>query len=310
MQTQEFRQLTQELKDNLSRLQTKRQTWESHWQEVSDYMLPRKSDVNRERSKGDKRNVQIYDSTAVHSLELLASSLHGMLTSNANRWFQLRYKEAILNDSDEAKEWLEDAMDKMYIAFARSNFQQEIFENYHDLIAFGTSCLFIEEDKDDIIRFSARHIKEIYITENEKGFVDTIYRKFKMTAKAALERFGKENISRDLTVKFTKTPFDDVEIVHVVRPRNIFNPNKLDKQNMPFQSVYMEYETGHIISIGGFREFPYVVPRYLKASNEIYGRSPGMNSLPDVKVLNKMVEVSLRLRKSKWIRLCWFLMMQ
>ena len=63
---------------------------------------------------------------------------------------------------------------------------------------------------------------------------------------------------------------------------------------MPFQSVYMEYETGHIISIGGFREFPYVVPRYLKASNEIYGRSPGMNSLPDVKVLNTMVKVSLK----------------
>ena len=91
-----------------------------------------------------------------------------------------------------------------------------------------------------------------------------------------------------------KNPFDDVELVHIVRPRSIFNPKKLDKQNMPFQSVYMEYETGHIISIGGFRELPYVVPRYLKASNEIYGRSPAMNSLPDVKVLNKMVEVSLK----------------
>ena len=76
--------------------------------------------------------------------------------------------------------------------------------------------------------------------------------------------------------------------------RNTYDPKKLDKQNMPFQSVYMEFETGHIISIGGFREFPYVVPRYLKASNEIYGRSPGMNSLPDVKVLNKMVEVSMK----------------
>ena len=217
-----------------------------------------------------------------------------MLTSAAQRWFQLRFKEAMLNDSDEAKEWLEDAMDKMYVAISRSNFQTEIFENYHDLIAFGTSCLFIEEDKEDIVRFSARHIKEIYISENERGFVDTIYRKFKLTAKAALEKFGKDNISRDLAVKFTKTPFDDVEIVHVVRPRSIFDPNKLDKQNMPFQSVYMEYDTGHIISIGGFREFPYVVPRYLKASNEIYGRSPGMNSLADVKVLNKMVEVSLK----------------
>ena len=294
MQTQEFRELAKELKDNLSRLQTKRQNWESHWQEVADYMLPRKSDINKERSKGDKRNVQIFDATAVHSLELLASSLHGMLTSTATRWFQLRYKEALLNDSDEAKEWLEDAMDKMYVAFARSNFQQEIFENYHDLIAFGTSCLFIEEDQDDIVRFSARHIKEIYITEDQRGFVDTIYRKFKMTAKAAFDRFGKEQLSRDLLVKFQKTPFDDVEMVHVVRRRNVFDPKKLDKQNMPFQSVYMEYETGHIISIGGFREFPYVVPRYLKASNEIYGRSPGMNSLPDVKVLNKMVEVSMK----------------
>jgi len=294
MQSEEYRKFAKELKDNLSRLQTKRQNWESHWQEVADYMLPRKSDINRERSKGDKRNVQIYDSTAVHSLELLASSLHGMLTSNAQRWFQLRYKEAAFNDLDEAKEWLEDATEKMYVAFARSNFQQEIFENYHDLIAFGTACLFIEEDKDDIIKFSARHIKEIYITENDKGFIDTIYRKFKMTAKAAFERFGKDNISRDLAVKFQKTPFDDVELVHVVRPRSVYNPSKLDKQNMPFQSVYMEYETGHIISIGGFREFPYVVPRYLKASNEIYGRSPGMNSLPDVKVLNKMVEVSMK----------------
>ena len=159
MQSEEYRKFAKELKDNLSRLQTKRQNWESHWQEVADYMLPRKSDINKERSRGDKRNVQIYDSTAVHSLELLASSLHGMLTSNAQRWFQLRYKEAAFNELDEAKEWLEDATEKMYVAFARSNFQQEIFENYHDLIAFGTACLFIEEDKDDIVKFSARHIK-------------------------------------------------------------------------------------------------------------------------------------------------------
>jgi hypothetical protein len=63
---------------------------------------------------------------------------------------------------------------------------------------------------------------------------------------------------------------------------------------MPFQSIYFEYASGHIISIGGFNENPYVVPRYLKASTEVYGRSPGMNALPDVKVLNKMVETSLK----------------
>ena len=139
MQTQELRKLAAELKNNLARLKTKRSTWESHWQELADLMLPRKAEITKERSRGDKRSTQIYDATAIHSLELLAASLHGMLTSSANRWFSLRFKEASLNENDEAREWLEDSIDKMYLGFARSNFQQEIFENYPDLICFGTS---------------------------------------------------------------------------------------------------------------------------------------------------------------------------
>ena len=176
MQSEEYKKLSKELKDNLSRLMQKRQTWESHWQEVADYMLTRRADIVQVRARGDKRNIQIYDATAVHSLEMLASSLHGSLTSSANRWFSLRFKESELNDSDEAKEWLDLVTDKMYVAFNRSNFQQEVFETYHDLIAFGTSCMMIEEDDDSIVRFSSRHIREIYIEENSKGIVDCIYR--------------------------------------------------------------------------------------------------------------------------------------
>ena len=294
MQSEEYRKLASELKDNLSRLMERRSNFESHWQEVADYMLPRKADITKQRSRGDKRHTLIYDATAIHSLELLASSLQGMLTSSANRWFSLRFKEAELNNNDEAREWMESVIDKMYLAISRSNFQQEVFECYHDLIAFGTACVMIEEDQDDIVKFSSRHIKELYISENAKGFVDCIYRRFKMSAKAAVEKFGADNVSKELLNLYKKSPFDEIDLVHVVKPRDIYNPRKLDKKNMPFTSIYFEMETGHIISIGGFREFPYVIPRYLKASNEIYGRSPGMNALPDVKVLNKMVEIGLK----------------
>jgi len=294
MQSQEFKNLARELKSNLSRLMDKRSTWESHWQECADFMQPRKAEITKERARGDKRNIQIFDATAIHALELLAASLQGMLTSSANRWFAMRYKEALLNESDEAKEWLEDATDKMYLAFARSNFQQEVFETYHDLICFGTSCLMVEEDENDIVRFSSRHIKEFYIQENKKGIVDTIYRRFKMPVGAAVDKFGLENFSRETVNLFKKEPFEEIELVHVVRPRSIYNEFKLDKKNMPFQSIYFEYGSGHIINIGGFREMPYVVPRYLKASTEIYGRSPAMNALPDVKVLNKMVETAMK----------------
>ena len=294
MQSEEFRNLAKQLKDNLSRLQEKRSTWESHWQEVADVMLPRKAEITRQRARGDKRHTQIFDATAVHALELLAASLHGMLTSSANRWFSLRFKETGLNDSDEAKEWLEDATKRMYDVIAKSNFQQEIFECYHDLIAFGTSCLMIEEDQEDVLTFSARHIKEIYIQENRKGYVDTLYRRFKMSAQATVEKFGIENVSKEIVNVLKKAPFDDIDLVHVIRPRLDFDPQKQDKANMPYQSIYFEYGSGHVISIGGFKENPYVIPRYLKASTEQYGRSPGMNALPDVKVLNKMVEHSLK----------------
>jgi hypothetical protein len=294
MQSQEFKSLAKQLKDNLSRLMEKRSNWESHWQEVADLMLPRKAEITRQRARGDKRNVAIFDATAVHALELLAASLHGMLTSSANRWFSLRFKETGLNESDEAKEWLEDATKRMYDVIAKSNFQQEIFECYHDLIAFGTSCLMIEEDQEDVLNFSARHIKEVYIQENKKGYVDTLYRRFKMSAQATTEKFGIENVSKEIINILKKAPFDDIDLVHVIRPRYDFDPQKQDKPNMPFQSIYFEYGTGHIISIGGFKENPYVIPRYLKSSTEQYGRSPGMNALPDVKVLNKMVEHSLK----------------
>lgn len=63
---------------------------------------------------------------------------------------------------------------------------------------------------------------------------------------------------------------------------------------MPFKSCYVAIDDMKMLAEGGFNEFPYVVPRYLKASYEIYGRSPAMNALPDVKMLNKMSEVTIK----------------
>ena len=285
--------LTKGLLSRFDRLQGQRENWETHWQEVADYMQPRKADVTKRRARGDKRMEQIFDSSPIQAVELLAASLHGMLTNPSTPWFTLRFKDEEIENEDEAKLWLEASTDAMYTAFNRSNFQQEIFELYHDLITFGTAAMFIEEDDDDIIKFSTRHINEVFIAENDKGRIDTIYRKFKISARAAIQKFG-EAVSADVQTKAKKDPYEEVEILHAVYPRSDFNPNKKDKANMPFESVYMEYKNGNELSVGGFREFPFVVPRYLKASNEIYGRSPAMTALPDVKMLNEMSKTTIK----------------
>jgi len=284
--------LAKNLLKRFDRLKSQRQNWESHWQEVADYMQPRKADVTKSRSRGDKRTELIFDSSPLQSVELLAASLHGMLTNPATPWFSLRFKEDDMENEDEAKEWLESATETMYSAFNRSNFQQEIFELYHDLITFGTAAMFIEEDDEDLLKFSTRHINEIYIAENEKGRIDTVFRKFKISARAAIQKFDK--VSNNIAVTAKKDPYEEVEILHAVYPRSDFDPKKQDKQNMPFESVYIEAGTGEELSVSGFREFPFVVPRYLKASHEIYGRSPAMTALPDVKMLNEMSKTTIK----------------
>jgi len=282
--------LTKSLIKRFDRLTSQRQNWETHWQEVADYMMPRKADVTKLRSRGDKRTELIFDSSPLQAVELLAASLHGMLTNPSTPWFSLRFKEEDMENEDEAKEWLESATETMYSAFNRSNFQQEIFELYHDLITFGTAAMFIEEDEEDVIKFSTRHINEIYIAENDKGRIDTVFRKFKLSVRAAIQKFG---TSPDFEVIAKKDPYEEIDIIHAIYPRSDFNPNKQDRSNMPFESVYMTAK-GEELSVSGFREFPFVVPRYLKASHEIYGRSPAMTALPDVKMLNEMSKTTIK----------------
>ena len=156
-------------------LKSQRSVWEMHWQELGDYMVPRKADITKDRSPGDKRTDLIFDGTAIHAAELLAASLHGMLTSASTPWFSLRFADPVLDSDDMAKEWLETAQNDMYDAFAKSNFQEQIHELYTDLVTFGTAVMFIESDAKTVLRFQTRHIAECYLSEDEHGRGDTVW---------------------------------------------------------------------------------------------------------------------------------------
>ena len=72
----------------MTRLQEQRATWEEHWQELADYMRPRKADiVKKTLTPGKKRTELQFDGTAGRAAELLSSSLHGMLPNGSTSWF-------------------------------------------------------------------------------------------------------------------------------------------------------------------------------------------------------------------------------
>lgn len=283
-----------------ARMKGMRVNWDAHWDLITRYiMLNDKRLVfgNQVPGGGDIKFNTLFDATGVHANELLASALHSMLTSPTSFWFDLETGIAEVDNDDDVRLWLQKTKMYMHQLFNESNFQTEIHEVYLDLGSFGTTTMRIEKDKDTVIRFHCRPIFESYISENNKGVVDTIYRRFKWSWKQIAEEFGIDKLPPQFA-KLVKDNRPDqlVEhyVIHAVYPREEWDNSLGNPKKYKFASCYVLEETQLLLNESGFRTNPYVTPRWLKVAGEVYGRSPGMKALGDIKVINEMQKTQLK----------------
>ena len=287
------------IKKRYNEMSSNRGTWEDHWQEILDYVMPRKADIVTKRISGDKRTEVLFDSTAITANNLLAASLQGTLTSPSRQWFYLKIRDEEVNQDREVQLYLEDSAKRMYDVFNQTNFNTEVHELYLDLCSIGTGCLFVEEGNkgfdEDLIHFQTLHISEFYIHENVAGYIDTLYRKYKLTARQAVQEFGEDNVGPKILECASMKPDKKFNFIHAVEPREDYERvfGESDTK-LPFHSCHVCEEEKMVVRTGGYNEFPYLVPRWSKATGEIYGRSPSYNALPDIKTLNKAVEIGLK----------------
>lgn len=287
-------ELSKEIIKRQKQLEQIRQPWEALWQDIADYVIPRLSDIKGTEQKGQKKGTSVYDGTAISALELLADGLHGYLVSPAIQWFRLRMANRLIEDIPEVKEWLQEVEKALYSAFQRSNFYEAMSEYFMDGGSIGTATIYTEEDiKNDRVVFSVRHPREIYISEDMFGTVDTVFRKFKLTARQAVQRFGKEILSDKLKYAAENSPDQEFDFIHAVYPREEYDGAKKNAENKPFASVYVQVDGSILASVGGYSSFPYSVWRWRKVSNEIYGRSPASDALVDILGLNQMSKTML-----------------
>jgi hypothetical protein len=277
------------------KVKSQRLNWDQHWQEIADYCVPRKDDIYQTSPQGEKKYDKVFDGTAIHTVELLASALHGMLTNPATFFFELTTGDPLLDENDEVRLWFQDVVEKIHVTLNNSNFQTEIHEVYMDLVTFGTAPMQILEDKVNKVRFHSHPIYQSYIVENNKGIIDEIYRQFKWNARKIKDEFGEDALEgvEQLPDIMRKDPHREFTVIHAVFPRKDFDNDGLPKR-YKFASVYLIEEFKHVLSESGFRSFPYVVPRWVKINGETYGRSPAMKALPDIKMLNAMMLVTIR----------------
>lgn len=275
------------------------------WADLSEFLLTSQSGIfqGNNNNPGTKKTSRVYDSTAIQANHDLAAAIHGTLTNPATQWSRLRFKDEGLNNDEESTRWLEGVNNTIHSHLNESNFDTQVSKNYQAFTSLGTMVLFQEEGDNEEggifggLRFSAWHLSEVAIAENKDGFVDTIYRKFKLTAKQALEKFP-DTLSDSARELAAHKPFTSLEFVFCIMPRDRedveldqFGLAPADKR--PFAAYYVERKELNIVKEDGYYEFPVLATRWSTMPGEVYGRGPGQIALPDVRTLNKVKELSL-----------------
>jgi len=284
----------------LGQLDTERQSWMSHWQELAEQTGPRSfryasaGDVNaRATTAGAKQNRGIINNTPVIAARTLKAGMLSGMMSPSRPWFQLTLggqEEAI--ESQGAKAWLAEVEDKIRETLLKSNFYSAALLSLHDLAIFGFTCNLMEEDEEDDVRCYVFPVGQYWLSQSDRLAVDTIYRRFTMTVRQLVKKFTIEHCSKRVKGHYQRHELETpIDVVHCIEPNEDFKEGALGPKGKPFLSTWWEYgcpasETEYgCLREGGYDEQPFTAPRWTTTGEDVYGTSPAMDALGDCRAL-------------------------
>jgi hypothetical protein len=270
-------------------LWNERSSYLTHWREISDHIMPRTGRFfESDRNNGKKKHNNIINSKATRALNTLASGMMAGMTSPARPWFRLATPDTDLMEFEPVRLWLDKTSKIMREIFARSNTYNSLHQMYLELGAYGTAFSFVAPNFDDVLRHFPMTVGEYALAIDSNQQVKTVYRELPMTVSQVIQEFGKENVSASVINKYDAGNLDQwLTVIHVVEPRYDREYGKKDAKNKAFKSIYFEAaaDGGKILRESGFDEFPGLSPRWMVLQGDVYGSSPGMEALGDVKSL-------------------------
>ena len=290
----------EEVYADFERYQEKRFNFEGQWSEISLYMVPQSYPDFRARplgqffSSGQKRNQNIYDTTAPIALGRAAAILSSILTPQGRRWHRAMNED--LKDNRQVQLYFDNYTDTLfkYRYAPRANFASQNYQVFRSILSYGTGALFIDDNAmGPGVRYRGVHLSELFIAENHQRQIDKVFRYFSLTLKAAYDQFG-DNLPGELLKKLRVTPQEEVEFIHRVQLNGNYDPERLDFEGMRYESTYVSVIGRKVVGMGGFHSMPYAIARYEVTEGEVYGRCPAMDVLPAVKTINQQKKTLLK----------------
>ena len=288
--------------------------WKTTWQQIGNYVVPRKSQILVKRIEGSNQGMEeIYSLTAADAVQVHAGGEMDYLFSG--KWF--KFAPPGPKPAPDAVAWYEVSTEIALQELLRSNFMLETHEMLLDRVGFGTSPLHCEEGRQTTLNFTNHRIGTYTIAENSEHIVDTIICEVEMTARQAVQEFGLDGNSdedrlrgnRGVSKKIRDAYLEDdpkkkderFMFLHAVYPRDDRerDVNAMDGANKPIASCWVDKANRKLCRESGYDEMPTAVTRYLKWEKDPYGYSPSMLALPGIKSQNLIERTLLLLIETK-----------
>ena len=271
--------------------QSRRQPWESLWRDCYAYALPQRGHGFGSEFNPAKRHAErLFDGTATDSVEQLAASLLAELTPPWSQWFGLvpGYDVADFNHSL-ASEELDRATQTIQGHFDRSNFAVEIHQAFLDLTTVGSATLLFEEAPLGALsafRLTAVPMSEMHFEAGPDDDILGHFRSRNLPLQALKSIFPDAKLPDEKGACSTDRKGRSLPIIEAVLPSNggfVYTALLVDRTDQPT-----------LLAQGTLPSSPFISFRWLKGASEVYGRSPIMTALPDIKTVNKVVELVLK----------------
>lgn len=298
-----------ELERLRSALSAERSSFVSHWQEIGEFIAPRRTRFwTSDRDRGNRRNYKIINSTGTHSWHTLQAGMMSGFTSPSRQWFRLTTQDPDLAKMEPVKEWLYDVTWMMSDVFLRSNLYTSLMTVYGDMGGFGTSAMMVMEDFSRVIHTFPFVIGSYYLYADSKNNIVGLMRDYMMTVRQIVEQFAWDDEAKaydwENVSHMVKNLWDAgtteawIDITHSIGPNPGWDPDSLRSDRKKYLSVYYErgsvgsqytistVDSTKVLSRRGFDKFRVMAPRWEVSGEDIYGTyCPGMEALGDIQGL-------------------------
>ena len=279
--------------------------WTQNWSDLAEFILPRRSiwltqsagglPTPNNMTRGRQINSAIVDPTATLAARVCAAGLMSGLASPSRPWFKVIPALRHIDIDAPARVWLDEVEDRVYTVLAASNFYPSFAQECEDLVVFGTAPSIIYEDVRDLIRCYNPTIGEYYLASGATMRVDGLFRQFVLTIAQIVDFFGVESCPGEVQALWAqKGSALEIEriVAHAIEPNFGIGPTDAGRVKGAFtwREVYWIWGSASArpLSMRGFVDQPFTAARWTTQSNDAYGRSPGMDALPDVMQLQVM----------------------